>query len=170
MPKPGPDGRTDLTLTPLELIDRLAALIRPPRLHRHRYHGVLAPNAPLRAAVTARARAPPAQPADAAPVGGEEHYRSPARYLWAMLIARIYEVFPLVCTQCGAEMRIIAFVTDTASVTRILAHIGEPTKAPVLSPARDPPAGEEAFDQTPVFDPLAAAPEPTFEFDQTVTW
>jgi len=67
-------------------------------------------------------------------------------------------------------MRIIAFVTDTASVTRILAHIGEPTKAPVLSPARDPPAWDEAFDQTPVFDPLAAAPEPTFEFDQTVTW
>ncbi len=53
LPKPGPDGRTDLTLTPLELIDRLAALIPPTRLHRHRYHGVLAPNAPLRAAVTA---------------------------------------------------------------------------------------------------------------------
>ena len=92
LPKPSPEGRTDLTLTPLELIDRLAALIPPPRLHRHRYHGVLAPNSPLRAAVTALARAPaPEQPADAAPVGGEEHYRSPARYLWAMLIARIYE-------------------------------------------------------------------------------
>jgi hypothetical protein len=30
--KPGPDGRTDLTFTPLELIDRLAALIPPPRV------------------------------------------------------------------------------------------------------------------------------------------
>ncbi len=56
LPKPGPDGRTDLTLTPLELIDRLATLIPPPRLHRHRYHGVLAPNAPLRSP----ARGPPA--------------------------------------------------------------------------------------------------------------
>jgi hypothetical protein len=36
-----------LSLTPLELIDRLTALIPPPRLHRHRYHGVLAPHAPL---------------------------------------------------------------------------------------------------------------------------
>jgi hypothetical protein len=27
--------------TPLQLIERLAALIPPPRLHRHRYHGVL---------------------------------------------------------------------------------------------------------------------------------
>jgi hypothetical protein len=173
LPKPGPDGRTDLMLTPLELIDRLAALIPPPRLHRHRYHGVLAPNAPLRAALTALARDTPATPdpsAVAESVGGEEHRRSPARYLWAMLIARIYEVFPLVCRHCGAEMRIIAFVTETASVTRILQHIGEPTKAPVLSPARGPPAWDDGFDQTAVFDPAAAAPQPVFEFDQTATW
>jgi hypothetical protein len=42
-------------LTPLELIQRLAALIPPPRRHRHRDSGVLAPNAPLRSAVTALA-------------------------------------------------------------------------------------------------------------------
>jgi hypothetical protein len=35
-PKPQPDGRTELRLSPLELIERLAALIPPPRLHRHR--------------------------------------------------------------------------------------------------------------------------------------
>jgi len=52
---------------------------------------------------------------------------------------------------------------------RILAHIGDPTKAPVLSPARGPPAWD-TFDQTPLFDPLAPPPEPTFEFDQRVTW
>jgi Putative transposase len=45
----------ELTLTPLELIERIAALVPPPRTHRHRYFGVLAPNAPLRCAVTAMA-------------------------------------------------------------------------------------------------------------------
>jgi len=60
--------------------------------------------------------------------------RSPARYPRAILIARIYERFPLVCGHCGAEMRIVALITDTASVTRVLEHIGDPTKAPVLSP------------------------------------
>jgi hypothetical protein len=39
----------ELHLTPLELIDRIAALVPPPRTHRHRYFGVLAPNSPLRA-------------------------------------------------------------------------------------------------------------------------
>lgn len=38
LPKPQRDGATAPTLTPLELIDRLAALIPLPRLHRHRYH------------------------------------------------------------------------------------------------------------------------------------
>ena len=45
----------ELHLTPLELIARIAALVPPPRTHRHRYFGVLAPNSPLRAAVTALA-------------------------------------------------------------------------------------------------------------------
>jgi hypothetical protein len=92
LPKPQRDGTTALTLTPLELIDQLAALIPPPRRHRHRYHGVLAPNAPLRAAAIAFGRevtdatgsptvvsSPPRAPAPNA--------RSPARYLWAMLPA-----------------------------------------------------------------------------------
>jgi len=38
--------------------------------------------------------------------------RSPAHYLWAVLIARIYEVFPLLCPKCGGQMRLIAFITE----------------------------------------------------------
>ncbi|MDQ3776335.1 MAG: transposase [Pseudomonadota bacterium] len=41
IPKPMPDGQTALSLTPW--LDRVAVLIPPPRRHRHRYHGVLAP-------------------------------------------------------------------------------------------------------------------------------
>ncbi len=45
----------ELHLKPLELIERIAARVPPPRRHRHRYFGVLAPKSPLRAAVTALA-------------------------------------------------------------------------------------------------------------------
>ena len=58
--EPGSDKRgarvDELHLTPLELIARIAALVPPPRTHRHRYFGVLAPNSPHRAAVTALAQ------------------------------------------------------------------------------------------------------------------
>ena len=58
LPKPQHDGQTVLRLTPIEFLDRMAVLISPPRCHRHRYHGVLAPNAPLRQAVSERADLP----------------------------------------------------------------------------------------------------------------
>jgi len=87
-----------------------------------------------------------------------------------MLLARIYEAFPLVCPVCRAEIRLIAFVTDSASITRILEHLGEPTRPPPVSPARGPPGWEKMFDQTPVFDPTAPVPEPEYAFDQRVTW
>jgi hypothetical protein len=67
-------------------------------------------------------------------------------------------------------MRIIAFVTDTASITCILDHVGEPTQPPPVSPARGPPEWEAPFDPSPAFDPSEAEPAPTFEFDQTVSW
>ncbi len=57
----------EITLTPLELIDRIAKLVPPPRTHRHRYYGVLAPNSPLRAAVVALAQGAAVQPAQAEP-------------------------------------------------------------------------------------------------------
>ena len=114
-----------------------AALIPPPRGHRHRYHGVLAPNATLRAAVTALAREASnnaqeqtGQEKEATEDAVEALWRSPARYLWAMLLARIYESAPLACPHCGADMRIIAFVTDGLSVSRALACVGEPTNSP----------------------------------------
>jgi hypothetical protein len=40
--KPGSGGNGPLLLTPLELLHRIAALVPPPRVHRHRYLGVLA--------------------------------------------------------------------------------------------------------------------------------
>src|SRR5262245_18219190 len=42
------------------------------------------------------------------------------------LIAKIYQVDPLVCTRCGQRMRILAFVSDQHSIRRILDHLGLP--------------------------------------------
>jgi hypothetical protein len=174
LPKPSPDGRTALTLAPLEFIQRLAALIPPPRAHRHRYHGVLAPNAKLRATVTALAPAASDYNAAAAEKTAqdntvEEVWRSPARYLWAMLLARLYESTPLVCPICQADMRVVAFVTDGDSVRHILEYIGASTDPPRISPARGPPGWEGEVDQLSPYDPVAQ-PEPDFQFDQTQGW
>jgi hypothetical protein len=63
-----------------------------------------------------------------------------AHYLWAVLMARIYEVFPLLCPICGGQMRIIAFITHTANIRQILDHIGADSEPPRITQARGPPA------------------------------
>ena len=58
--------------------------------------------------------------------------RARAHHLWAVLIARIYEVLPLVCPLCGGPMRIIAFITHSADIRQILEHIGVESEPPLL--------------------------------------
>ena len=85
-------------------------------------------------------------------------------------MARIYEVFPLVCPLCGADMRIIAFIVDTAIVRDILAHLGEPTAPPRIAPARSPPLWEAAGAEDDPSPDGAFPPTPAVEFDQRIAW
>jgi len=83
-----------------------------------------------------------AVPGNAAPSTPPEPAAPPKRaahYLWAVLVARIYEVFPLLCPLCGGQMRIIAFITHSAEVRHILNHIGVQSEPPHITPARGPP-------------------------------
>ncbi len=38
---------------------------------------------------------------------------------WAEMVCKVYEVDPMVCPQCGGNMKVIAFLTDYAVVDRI---------------------------------------------------
>ena len=83
------DGTTHLVMSPLELMQRLAALVPKPRLHLIRFHGVLAPNAKLRAQVVPQE---PEAPAPAAPSTECEPKcvpHRPVRLSWAKLLKRV---------------------------------------------------------------------------------
>ena len=43
------------------------------------------------------------------------------RRRWADLIRRVFELDPLLCP-CGGKLRVVAFITEPASIRRILAH------------------------------------------------
>ena len=87
-----PDGTTHLVLSPSELIEKLAALIPPPRLNLVRYHGVFAPNAADRGEIV-----PGPEPAGEGEEGGVDPEsgvtspRRPCRLMWAQLLARVFE-------------------------------------------------------------------------------
>ena len=118
------------------------AVIPPPRMHRHRYFGVLVPNSPWRAQVVAQAGRKPGagskvpRPKTVLTDFGATRAGHPARYLWLQLLARSYGVFPLKCSGCGGRVRLVGFNTEPATVRQILEHVGEPTSAPPIAPAR----------------------------------
>ncbi len=103
--------------------------------------------------------------------------RSPAHYLWAVLIARIYEVFALLCPKFGGQMRLIAFITEGTQIRRILDHIGVDSEPPHISQERGPLLWDDCDAQMgggaqiePADWDLAAQPAPDYEVDQRINW
>jgi hypothetical protein len=97
----------------------------------------------------------------------ETPVRQTARFVWAMLLARIYEVFPLICPKCGGMMKIIAFIDEGEVIREILTHLGEPVDPPRITPARGPPLWEAAGQ---CGNDLLIQPLPEYEFDQRIAW
>ena len=124
------DGTTHIVMSPLEFMQRLAALVPRPRLHLIRFHGVLAPNARLRAAIVP-------SPAENASEHATEHaHGAPARLSWARLLKRVFDIDIERCPNCGGALKIIAAIEDPAVIAKILTHLGLPARAPPRSPAR----------------------------------
>ena len=136
------DGTTHLVMSPLEFMQRLAALVPCPRLHLIRFHGVLAPNAKLRALVVpqevpqAPEPATPAQEAEPAQREANCAHRRPVRLSWAKLLKRVFDLDLEPCPHSGGELRIIAAILEAPVIEKILTHLGLPARAPPRSPAR----------------------------------
>jgi len=142
----GSDGTYQIVLSPEELLEKLAALVPPPRLNLLRYHGVLAPNAVDRAQIV-----PGPKPADEeTDVGGSEAASTPSqrrhRLAWAVLLARVFQFELSVCDRCGGQVKIVAAVTDPKSIRTYLKGVGLPARAPPINPARAHPQREFDMD------------------------
>ena len=97
-----------MVFEPLVFLERLAALIPPPRMHLQTYHGVLAPSASWR---------------DEVVVGRERSHREgdrteeekpgtslrpPHRYLWSELMRRVFGLDVLRCEVCRSRRRLVS--------------------------------------------------------------
>lgn len=130
------DGTTHLVMSPLELMQRLAALVPRPRLHLIRFHGVLAPNAKLRALVVPQAPEPAAQEAKPAEYEAICAHHRPVRLSWARLLKRVFALDLEHCPNCGAKLKIIAAIIEQPVIEKILTHLGLQARAPPRAPAR----------------------------------
>jgi len=128
------DGTVAVDMDPLSLLCRLATSVPPPRFHTVRYAGVLA------SACRWRSRIAPKPPPEGTPATEPEMPKHAGGYRpWAELLARTFAVDVLACPRCQGRMKLLAMVTDPASIARNLATMGEATEVPRRSPGRGPP-------------------------------
>jgi hypothetical protein len=144
-PWPNSRGVTHLVLEPLDFLRRLAALVPPPGLHMVRYHGIFANRSKLRARLPPppprplpdgveppASRADP-QPDPVQPAPAPVHRTSLS---WAQLLYRVFFLDALLCAKCGGRMSVIAFLSDSIVVRRVLEHLKIPATPPPIWPAR----------------------------------
>jgi len=130
------DGTTHLVMSPLEFMQRLAALVPRPRLHLIRFHGVLAPNAKLRAMVVPQGPEPAAPATPPAECEANCAHHRPVRLSWAKLLKCVFDLDMEHCPNCGGDLKIIAAILEQPVIEKILTHLGLQARAPPRAPAR----------------------------------
>jgi hypothetical protein len=137
------DGTRAVIFDPLTFIEKLCALVPPPRANLVTYHGVLAPNAAWRRLVVP-------DPGSAGLVTARKRCRTPVsedapaaerkrRYTWAQLMRRVFKLDVLECPFCKGRRKLIALITDAPVIRAILDCLGLPSDPPGLAPTRWPP-------------------------------
>jgi hypothetical protein len=131
--EPGEEERVDAE----DFVARVLVQIPDPRRHLVRYYGAYSnrargqrrkAEAQLEGNGSGKAEEPVPPPPE----------RAALRRRWANLIRRVYEVDPLVCPRCGADMRIIGFITEPRVIRRILNHIRKRHRVPRSPPHPQP--------------------------------
>jgi Putative transposase len=127
--RPWSDGTTGIKLSPVELLEKLAALVPLPRGHLGRYGGGLAPHSKLRSTVIPT----PRQQGVEGPAARPEA----PHWSWARLLKRVFALDMAICLPplCGRRepcdlpfchrgaLRIIAAITQGEVIRKILRHL-----------------------------------------------
>ncbi|MFO0697458.1 MAG: transposase [Polyangiales bacterium] len=139
---PWPDGTTHLALTPLELVEKLAALVPRPHANLLVYHGVLAAHARDRERVVGYGRPVGVECEESGARGQGHPTRSRSPSDWATLMKRGLELDVLACPHCEGTLRLVALVDDERVARPLAERLGLARKA------TGPPMGGGDFAET----------------------
>jgi hypothetical protein len=124
--RPYSDGTSHIEFTQMEFMEKLVALVPPPRANTIRYHGVLASNCKIRSMIVPG-------------IQEKEEKKDCAcqnkKYDWASLLKRVFKIDILNCP-CGGKLKIVSAITESKAINKILTHLGLETGPPERSPPR----------------------------------
>ena len=114
------DGTCAICFTPHEFIEKLIAIIPPPRIHGVRFHGVLAPSAADRKKVVPAKLEAPIQ----GELFDEKKRNKTKRTSRADLLKRTFQVDLSACLICGGKMKFTSAVLKKSDILATLTAAG----------------------------------------------
>jgi hypothetical protein len=132
------DGTSHLLFTPGEFIEKLSAIIPPPKT-LVRWSGIFAPGSPYRKRVVLKpevkkGRSPKSTCTEDIPLKNSS---------WSKMLAKVFRIDVTKCQHCQGDMAILAAITNRSEVARYLKHLGIEHEAPARAP---PLYQEESFE------------------------
>jgi hypothetical protein len=132
---PWSDETTGIRLSPMELLEKLAALVPLPCVYLVRYGGCVAPHRSLRGAIIPTLRQQGLE--------DEETDTASPHWSWARLLQHVFALEMARCPFCQrGALRIIAALTQGEVIRTILRHLKLAADPPPIAPAR---VRQEAF-------------------------
>ena len=125
------DGTTHLLFSPEEFLEKLSALIPPPRTHLVRWGGVFAPASPFRKQIVVRPEVKKGFQFAEEGEKGKKKNRS-----WSKMLSKVFGIDVLKCPKCSGGMKPMAAITDSYEIRRYLKHAGLDYDPPERSPPR----------------------------------
>ena len=132
------DGTSHLLLSPHEFLEKLAAIIPPPKSHLVRWGGVFAANSPFRKKIILK-------PEEKKGFDFREGEKRRVNKSWSLMLARVFKLDVLKCV-CSGDLTPLGSVQDPDEVRRYLKH----TNIEYDPPPRGPPGemqGSFGFEQ-----------------------
>jgi hypothetical protein len=129
------NGTTHLLFTKEEFLEKLAALIPPPRAHLVRWSGVFSSNSPMRRKIVLKPEIKKGfQFRDDKDTGSERP--RPPNPSWSKMLAKVFKIDVTQCIHCTGTLRPIAAIKDPDEIIRYLKHEGIDYEPPEKAPAK----------------------------------
>jgi hypothetical protein len=124
------DGTRAVILSPMELIEKLCAMVPPARAHQCLYTGVFSSHSQWRNLVVLDPKARKGFNPETVDKKKVKNHRR------AKLLKRIFSIDVGTCPKCGDDMEIRSAVHDQENIQRYMRHLGLPEHPPTIAPPR----------------------------------
>jgi hypothetical protein len=142
------DGTSHLLFTKEEFLEKLTALIPPPRSHLVKWSGIFSPNSPVRPLIVLNPKIK-----KGFQFKGEDEKSKVKNPAWSKMLAKVFKIDVTLCDHCQGKLRLKAAINDQESIIRYLKHQGIDCEPPARAPAKYKSKGLEfGGDDLPNYD------------------